>query len=546
MKIHRPKSSALVKDSERYGELFARLILFFLLVLGLSVVSDYGVTYDEYVNRRNGGVSLNHISQLIERLLQIPIWSKDEVVASYRIPLESYIDRDYGIAFDLPVMALERFLQINDPRNQYLFRHALTYIVFALGCWSLYKTIAFRFSSAWLGVVALVMMILSPRIFADAFYNSKDIVFMSAVAIATNAMQKMFDRKDIASAIFFGLATAFAINIRIVAVIFIAATILIVLFELLNSKRSLPVQTALVYVTVAVGLTVVFWPWLWGDPVTNFMLALNNMSNFRWNGWVLYSGNYYPSTDLPRHYLLVWILISTPLLYSGLFCVGVYSIIKTTLQNKVEVWKNSAQLQDLIFLGLFFSPLLFVFFKRSVVYDGWRQFYFVYPAFICVAIRGLTCKPASITLLNLYRVALALLFCLTAVSLTVWMIRQHPFQNLYFNVLGPKGPAQSFELDYWGTSNVKVLRFLLKYQPTGPIRVLPVGITALSQSLVMLEETERERIQIVDESSDADFSVTNFRFINPHQREFFDGSAWSSIYEVVVDKHIISRVYKKM
>jgi hypothetical protein len=532
-------------DSERYGELFARLILFFLLMLGFLIVSDYGVTYDEYVNRRNGGVSLNYISQLIGHVLQIPIWPNDPVLALYRIPLESYIDRDYGVAFDLPVMAIERLLQINDPRNQYLFRHALTYIVFLLGCWSLYKTIAFRFSSSWLGVVALVMMILSPRIFADAFYNSKDIVFMSAVAIATYAMQRMFYRKDIASAIFFGLATAFAINIRIIAVIFVVASILIFAFEWLNRRRSLPAQVALVYVTATVGLTIGFWPWLWGDPVTNFMVALNNMSNFRWQGWVLYSGNYYTSTDLPRQYLLVWILISTPLLYSALFCVGVYSIIKTTLRNNVQIWKNSAQLQDLIFLGLFLSPILFVFFKRSVVYDGWRQFYFVYPAFICVAIRGLTCKPASIALFKLHRVVLALLLCLTAASLTVWMIRQHPFQNLYFNVLGPKGPAQSFELDYWGTSNVKVLRFLLAYQPTGSIRVLPVGITALSQSLVMLDEAERKRIQIVDEVGDADFSVTNFRFINPQQREFFDGYTWSSIYEIVVDKHIISSVFKK-
>jgi hypothetical protein len=61
----------------------------------------------------------------------------------------------------------------------------------------------------------------------------------------------------------------------------------------------------------------------------------------------------------------------------------------------------------------------------------------------------------------------------------------------------------------------------------------------------MLDEAERKRIQIVDEVGDADFSVTNFRFINPQQREFFDGYTWSSIYEIVVDKHIISSVFKK-
>lgn len=538
-------SHARLIDRARLGELSVRLIFAFLLLLGVLVVADYGVTYDEYVNRRNGGISLNYILQLIEGLLQTPVLSHDPVLASYRTPLESYNDRDYGVAFDLPVMALERLLQINDLRSQYLFRHVLTYILFLTGCWAVYKTVAVRFSSVWLGVCALIMMVLSPRIFADAFYNSKDIVFMSAVALATYSMQKMFCRKDLSSAVVFGLATAFSINVRIIGIIFIAATIAIFIVDVLGRKRSLPALLLVAYLAVTGLLTIGFWPWLWSAPADNFMLALSNMSNFRWNGWVLYLGNYYTSTNLPRHYLPGWILISTPLLYVALFCIGACSIIKSVVQNKFEIWKNSTQLQDLIFLGIIVSPLLFVFLKRSVVYDGWRQFYFVYPAFICIAIRGLTWAPRAIALVRPYRLTLALVLCVTAVQLSVWMVRAHPFQNIYFNALVPDGPAQKFELDYWGTSNVRGLQFLLKYQPSGVIRVSQVGITSLPQSLVMLDESERARIQVIDEPDDAEYCITNFRFINPQERGFLDSSSWLSIHSIVVGTHVISQIFKK-
>jgi hypothetical protein len=389
------------------------------------------------------------------------------------------------------------------------------------------------------------MMILSPRIFADAFYNSKDIVFMSAVALATYAMQKMFCRKDLSSAVVFALATAFAINVRIIGIIFIVATVAIFIVDVLGRKRSLSAPLLVAYLAVTVLLTIGFWPWLWSAPADNFMLALSNMSNFRWNGWVLYIGNYYTSTNLPRHYLPGWILISTPLLYVALFCIGACSIIKSVVDNKFEIWKNSAQLQDLISLGILVSPLLFVLFKRSVVYDGWRQFYFVYPAFICIAIRGLTWTPHAIAFIKPYRLMLSLLLCVTAVQLTVWMVRAHPFQNMYFNVLVPDGPAQNFELDYWGTSNVRGLQFLLEYQPSGVIRVSQVGITSLAQSLAMLDESERARIQVIDEPDHAEYCITNFRFINPQQRGFLDSSSWLSIHSIVVDTHVISQIFKK-
>jgi len=164
-----------------------RVIFMLLLLLGSLIVSDYGVSYDEYVNRKNGGVTLNYLVEKIERFFNISVLPNGDALAAYRIPLHTYEDKDYGVAFDVPVLVLERVLNINNARHQYLLRHILTYLFFLGGCLALYKTVAVRFSSSLLGLCSVGMMVLSPRIFADSFYNSKDIVFMSAVAMATYA-----------------------------------------------------------------------------------------------------------------------------------------------------------------------------------------------------------------------------------------------------------------------------------------------------------------------------------------------------------------------
>ena len=531
-----------------------RVIFMLLLLLGSLIVSDYGVSYDEYVNRKNGGVTLNYLVEKIERFFNISVLPNGDALAAYRIPLHTYEDKDYGVAFDVPVLVLERVLNINNARHQYLLRHILTYLFFLGGCLALYKTVAVRFSSSLLGLCSVGMMVLSPRIFADSFYNSKDIVFMSAVAMATYAMQRMFYKKNLTSAALFGFVTAFAINIRIIGLIFPIALLAIVLIGLLIRKQPLRASLVIFYLAISSGFTIILWPWLWSNPIEHFMLAFSNMSKFRWEGWVLYLGHYYPSSDLPRHYLITWIIISTPIIYLLLFGVGALSIVKTTIANKFDLWRSPNELQDLIFFGLFFSPIMLVLINKPVLYDGWRQFYFIYPAFICLAIRGLTFVPKlkSIKLLKFWRVALFSALGATVIHVGNWMVTHHPFQNLYFNALTPSSSAESFdpssqlfELDYWGTSNVRLLRYLLEHKTSGNIRIWPLGITSIEQSLVMLTDAEKNRIQIVSSPEDAEFSVTNFRFITPQQRDFLSNKDWSTLYNLVVGQRVISSVLQK-
>jgi len=152
-------------------------------------------------------------------------------------------------------------------------------------------------------------MICSPRIFAESFYNSKDVVFLACCAIATHTLIQFLQRPSLGRVIIHGIISAIAIDIRIAAVIFPLLTCFMVLGYFIY--RNIPWRK-LIWILTIYALTTIFivyilWPWLWSQPIDNFFLAFKNMSKFRWDNFNLYFGNYIKATNLPWHYSPVWI-----------------------------------------------------------------------------------------------------------------------------------------------------------------------------------------------------------------------------------------------
>ena len=52
----------------------------------------------------------------------------------------------------------------------------------------------------------------------------------------------------------------------------------------------------------------------------------------------------------------------------------------------------------------------------------------------------------------------------SGVQITFSMIKHHPFQNVYFNMLAGKEIEKKFEMDYWGLSNKQALDYILKME----------------------------------------------------------------------------------
>ena len=191
------------------------------------------------------------------------------------------------------------------------------------------------------------------------------------------------------------------------------------------------------------------------------MARFDNTATMRFAGKIINAGN------LPWYYIPVWIAITTPLFYSALFLIGTLTIVRQTIRGGWSTLRQSGPFQDLLFLGLFFAPLFAVIILHSVLYNGWRQMYFIYPAFVIVAIRGLSAAWSYCNRPTASKPLKPLLIIISVICLsqtTYWMIRWHPYQYLYFNVLAGQS-SKRFDVDYWAVAYREPLKAILDQEP---------------------------------------------------------------------------------
>jgi hypothetical protein len=465
-------------------------------------------------------------------------------------PLGEYQDRDYGVAFEVPLVVAEALSGLHDRKDVLELRHLLTFLLAIAGVFAVHRLASRRFGDWRIGLLTALLLVLSPRVFAESFYNSKDGAFMAAFAIAMAATVSFVLKPGVRTALLSAIASAFAIDIRIVAVMLpLASTALLAVRLAKHEVPTGPTFRALgLYWPLLVMFVIGMWPWLWFDPVGHFIEAFRNMSSFRWADNVFYFGEYLRPTRLPWHYTIVWISITTPLLYVALFVVGCAAIVWQVVRSNVALWRNDEELQDVMFLGLFAAPLLAVVAMGSVIYDGWRQLYFVYPAYLLVAMKGWVLLWRLQTPRDVHRLVLGAVTLVSIVAVAAWMWRVHPFQNVYFNRLAGTDLRNRFELDYWGLANRRALEEILRRDKRPLISVTNDGVSSVFQAISMLPAEERHRIRYVEDGSE-DYIITNWRFTNPAMLTDRTPARYELDYDHVfdfdVDGEIILSVFRR-
>ena len=516
-----------------------------VLVAGILVFKDYGVAWDEPVQREYGTEVYQYVVHHDQAL---------------------FMDRHryYGPVVELALYGLEKGLRLTDTRSIYMMRHLVSFLVLWLGVFCFYLLAERVFRSWKIGLVGSAMLVLSPRIFAHSFYNTKDVPFLAVFVAAGYTMLRYLDAKTLRAAVLHGVVSAVLIDTRIIGVMVPVLTFACWAYDLLPEKgrpalggaasrasgagsrwwtpaTKRAVASFAAYVGVLVGLTVILWPTLWRDPFWNFIRVFESMSSFPWEATVLYLGKYVWSTKLPWHYTLVWMGISTPLGYIIFFGVGLVACGFRRTRNTIVI------------LGWFFLPLIYYTTSGVVLYDEWRHSFFIYPAFLLIALGGLDwlwrlarggSKPgARGTRRGIpSRIAAAGLVLVVALSLAstfAFMIRHHPYENVFFNSLvgGVKGASGRFEMDYWGLSYRKGLEYLAATDPSPAIPIFaatPPG----RYNIDILRPADRKRLIPVTDHHQARYYVTNFRW---EENKF---SPTSEVFSVKVDGVKLMAVYR--
>ena len=503
------------------------VIIFFIgyLFTGLILFNDYGLSWDEIIQRDIGIMNYKYITEGDQKLIGDP-------------------DKYHGPFFELLLFTLEIGLNglrggdaYLDSRTVYFLRHLVTFVMFYISVFFFYLLCKHRFNSWKVGLLGSLFLILSPRIFAHSFYNPKDLPFLSMFIISIYTLVKFLEKKSVLRASMHALACAILIDIRMMGILVPLFTLFFTAIDLFEPKRS-PIEKKksipglLSYLFLLVSFIILFWPILWEGPVYHFIEAFKDSSRHPWIEDVLYLGQYINATNIPWHYTPVWMTITTPPLYLGTFFIGLISSFSSMIKNPITSTLIHPMRQDFIFLSWLFLPLFVVIVLNSVLYDGYRHMFFIYPALLMISLRGLTsvfefCKrKLKGQLLKRINMTLMIIILFGLFPTTLFMVKNHPFQNVYFNRLAGKdmkSVKNNFELDYWGLSYRKALEYILNNDDSDIVAIYPAQLAGIFTRDILKAE-HKYRLKCVRNTGEAKYFVSNFRWHKeeyPYEDEFF-------------------------
>jgi len=475
-----------------------------LLLLGLLCFRDYGVSWDEETLRTNGMVSAKYVAGRLA-----PAWTARQAKFAHLPALAGYRDADHGVLFELPVLAAARLLGVADSRAYYLLRHLAVFLVFVVGAAALYGLGRCRLGSWRGGLLVSAALVLSPRFFAEAFYNAGDIVFLALFTLGVLTLVRLLRRPTLGRAAAHGLATAAAVDVRVLGGLLVAFTLGMVALELGfgtppgaagQPRRAALLRAGALYLPVAALAAVAGWPYLWEAPVPRLLAVVQRLSSYPWTGHVLYLGRSVAAQHLPWHYAPVWMLVTTPLAYTGAFVVGAGGALGALLRRGGGQLRTFGGRLDVLLLAWLAGPLGLVVGLHSVMYDGWRHLYFVYPALLLLAGRGAqrvwqlrAQGPRPRRLAG----ALAATAGLSVAATAVQMVAAHPQQQVYFAGLPPAAAERLFERDYWGLSYRQGLEWIARHDGAAHLDVAGQSAGLIEKNLALVVPRDRARFRLV-------------------------------------------------
>jgi hypothetical protein len=242
------------------------------------------------------------------------------------------------------------------------------------------------------------------------------------------------------------------------------------------------------------------------------------MSKFRWKGETFAMGQIFePYLYTPWYYIGSWIFVNTPLLYIVSFLIGLGVAVSRLFRRTLGSWlyKTADERTEVLLIGASLMPIVAVVVLSSTIYDGWRQLYFTYPGMLLLAtgmLMRLFAQPMPQQSFGKWlKVGLLGAIALTLAHTGYRMIRLHPYQNVYFNVLAGSRPDQLFDMDYWGVSYRQLLQDLSQQSDIQrPIKVWGKEFSA-KINLKMLPVEQRGQFVFVDSLEQADYYLTIFR-----------------------------------
>jgi hypothetical protein len=439
-------------------------VILAIAMLGLSVIGQYGISYDEEGPMRvafetaktvNTGKPyaghLKYYGTLFNVSAETVFQLKNRLLKPQFPPQDRFEGRGYVIA---------PFYQ------RVKLKHVMTFLLalVAYGAVAGLVAVLAGLEYAWLGPVTLALF---PRFWGHSFVNPKDIPLAAMMTLGTllgvyliGHFQQISDKelrlglnRTTLFSLGYGGCIGWVAGMRLDGSVVLLFTAIAHLLTSLGSVhplwwlRGFWRHYGLIVLSWA-ATTFLVYPPAWQNPWSWAWETLQFYYHEDWPLTVLFDGQFLPAAQLHWYYLPQWWSITIPEVFQVAFAVGVMALIWK--YKSLMVRQRACAI--MILLQILFLPTLAVLLK-SAIYDEARQFLYVIPGVAAIASTALIWLYKALTrrFLKLFVVALAI----ALFSPIVWdMVMLHPYQYLYFNrAFGGLAYAQGrFETDYWALS----------------------------------------------------------------------------------------------
>ncbi len=512
----------------RRHQALAAVCACFLLV-GALTLDDHAPSIDTRAQITVGNAALDYLAGDGERAFD---------------RLYHYQDRYYGTAFEAPLALLAgRIPGLDDSRDVFLARHFLTHLFFLAGGVFCYLLVYRLFGSRPLALVAMLLFLLHPRIYAHSFFNSKDTPFLVAFMITLYLLHRAFRRETLGAFLLCGAGVALLVNLRVMGIVLFAAVLALRALDLLTAESREARQRVLLTGGAFALATVLAYhaslPILWTDPAGRFAELLSTLSAHPTEYYSLFRGEWlYSPHGPPLAYVPVWVGITTPPATLALAATGAVMLAWRGARRPRDILRGGPVRFGLLLVAIPVVMAITVVMLENNVYNGWRQLFFLYAPLLLLAVFGLHGLTRALRGRRMRAGTYALAGTATAVAV-VSLVRIHPHEGDYFSLLvdrtTPDGLASRYELDYWDQSSWSLAGNVLADHPSARLRQrgLSLGVEE------MLPADDRARIVPATEFRSGDVNLYRLpRFFRacPHAApDTYVASVYGATIECLVD-----------
>src|SRR6516165_6777973 len=431
-------------------DLLTCMLLAALVVVALFTVKDYAISNDEGVQQRYGELIIEYYSSGLRA---------HDLFTFQNLYL-------YGGLFDVVAVALANVIPI-DP---YELRHIVCTMTGIGGILAAAAT-ARLIAGPRAGLIAAIALTSTGAWYGAMFNHTKDIPFAAAMMGATLFLIRMARQLPAPRAIdilAFGLLAGAALGVRslgLLIFVYVGLTVAVYAPWLKHDRAGArlalnSVLRVLPALMLAYLIMILAWPWAALSPL-NPIRGLFAFSEFHYAIRTVFAGHVYEMANVPRTYVLGYVLIRVPLITLAGALITMLSLLGQRFEQD-----SKRQYRDIALLSLtVIVPLACQVAFRGPAFTGIRHFLFLLPPLATLA--GIAFSEILARLEMRRWLATGAIALMSACFLweAATLVRLHPYENLSYNSLvgGLNGAFRRYDLDYWFNSMPEAIHQLERY-----------------------------------------------------------------------------------